>query len=54
MSFTVLYIVIRSQLIKEQKKFVAKFGALSSNKAFEAKKQKTNQEILATGIFSKI
>ena len=54
MSFTVLYLVIRSQLIKEQKKFVAKFGALSSNKAFEAKKQKTNQEILATGIFSKI
>tara|TARA_B100001109_G_scaffold226720_1_gene200991 strand:+ start:61 stop:294 length:234 start_codon:yes stop_codon:yes gene_type:complete len=52
--FVGLYIIIRSQLVKEQKKFVAKFGKLSSEKVLKAKKQKINQEILAAGIFSKI
>tara|TARA_Y200000002_G_scaffold297894_1_gene252557 strand:+ start:1103 stop:1336 length:234 start_codon:yes stop_codon:yes gene_type:complete len=54
LSFVVLYIIIRSQLIKEQKKFVAKFGRLTSEEMLRAKKQKINQEILAAGIFSKI
>ncbi len=53
-SFAGLYIIVRSQLVKEQKKFVAKFGELTSDKMLKAKKQKINQEILAAGIFSKI
>ena len=53
-SFAGLYAIIRSQLIKEQKKFVVKFGKLSSEKVLKARKQKINQEILAAGIFSKI
>ncbi len=53
-SFAGLYIIIKSQLIKEQKKFVAKFGRLTSKEVLRAKKQKTNQEILAAGIFSNI
>ncbi len=54
LSFAGLYVVIRSQLVREQKKFVAKFGTLTSEKVLKAKKQKLNQEILAAGIFSKI
>jgi len=53
-SFAGLYLIVRAQLVKEQKKFVAKFGKLSSEKVLKAKKQKINQEILAAGIFSKI
>ena len=53
-SFAGLYLIIRSQLIKEQKKFKAKFGSLTSEKVLIAKTQKTNKEILAAGIFSKI
>tara|TARA_B100000902_G_C27003327_1_gene760969 strand:+ start:63 stop:296 length:234 start_codon:yes stop_codon:yes gene_type:complete len=54
LSFAGLYLIIRSQLIKEQNKFFAKFGKLTSEKVVEAKKQKINQEILAAGIFTKI
>tara|TARA_B100001769_G_scaffold252317_1_gene226597 strand:+ start:43 stop:276 length:234 start_codon:yes stop_codon:yes gene_type:complete len=54
LSFAGLYVIIRSQLLKEQKKFVAKFGSLAPEKVLKAKKQKINQEILAAGIFSKI
>ena len=53
-SFAGLYLIIKSQLIKEQKKFTAKFGSLTSDKVLLAKTQKTNKEILAAGIFSKI
>ena len=53
-SFAGLYLIIRSQLIKEQKKFKAKFGSLSVDKVSVARTQKTNKEILAAGIFSKI
>ena len=53
-SFAGLYFIIRSQLIKEQKKFKTKFGSLSADKASAARTQKTNKEILAAGIFSKI
>ena len=53
-SFGGLYFVIRSQLVKEQRKFIEKFGRLSSEKVLKAKKQKINQEILAAGIFPKI
>ena len=49
-----MYLIIRSQLIKEQKKFKAKFGSLTADKVLAARLQKTNKEILAAGIFSKI
>ena len=54
LSFAGLYVIIRSQLVKEQKKFIVKFGSLTPEKVLKAKKQKINQEILAAGIFSKI
>ena len=53
-SFAGLYLIIKSQLIKEQKKFAAKFGSLTLDKVVAAKTQKTNKEILAAGILSKI
>ena len=53
-SFAGLYLIIKSQLMKEQKKFTAKFGSLTLDKVLAAKTQKTNKEILAAGIFSKI
>ena len=53
-SFAGLYLIIKSQLIKEQKKFKAKFGSLTLDRALMARTQKTNKEILAAGIFSKI
>ena len=49
-----LYLIIKSQLIKEQKKFKAKFGSLTSDKVLAARSQKINKEILAAGTFSKI
>jgi len=53
-SFVGLYFVIKSQLIKEQKKFIVKFGSLTSDKVLVAKTQKINKKILSTGFFSKI
>jgi heme exporter protein D len=53
-SFAGLYFIIKSQLIKEQKKFKAKFSSLTVDKVSAARTQKTNKEILAAGIFSKI
>ena len=47
LSFTVLYLVIKIQFIKEQNKFLAKFGSLNSEKAKYAKLQRINKEILA-------
>ena len=46
-SFAFLYSVIKIQFIKEQKKFVAKYGSLSSEKTISAKSQRINKEILA-------
>tara|TARA_B100000900_G_scaffold368850_1_gene346328 strand:+ start:339 stop:569 length:231 start_codon:yes stop_codon:yes gene_type:complete len=53
-SFAGLYTIVRSQLAKEQKKFIVKFGNLTSDKMVKAKRQKINQGILAADIFSKI
>ena len=47
LSFVVLYVVIKIQFIKEQNKFVAKYGSLNSDKAISAKSQRINKEILA-------
>ena len=47
LSFTGLYFVTKTQFVKEQKKFVAKFGSLNTEKAELAKLQRINKEILA-------
>ena len=47
LSFTALYLVTKIQFVKEQSKFVAKFGSLNTEKANSAKLQRTNKEILA-------
>ena len=47
LSFLGLYLVVKVQLVKEQNKFVAKFGTLDSQKAKSAKLQRINKEILA-------
>ena len=52
--FWILHSVIKLQLIKEQKKFEAKFESLDIGKAEKAKKQETFKEILATSSVSKI
>ena len=53
-SFFILYSVIKLQLIKEQKKFDAKFRNLSSEKIELAKKQETYRELLSNTSVSKI
>ena len=46
-SFTALYFVTKSQLLKEQKKFASKFGSLNVEKAKVARSQNINREILS-------
>ena len=50
LSLVSLYLVIKIQFVKEQNKFVAKFGALNTKKANSAKLQRINKEILADAI----
>ena len=45
-SFVILYVLIRINLVKEQNKFIAKFGLLDRAKIKVAKTQSTNREIL--------
>ena len=47
LSFSALYLITKVQFIKEQSKFVAKFGSLNTDKAKSAKLQRINKEILA-------
>ena len=47
LSFLALYTIIKIQFVKEQSKFVAKFGSLNPEKANSAKTQRINKEILA-------
>ena len=53
-SFVSLFLVTKLQLLKEQKRFVSKFGLLNVEKARVAKSQNTNKEILANTLISKI
>ena len=46
-SFATLYFVTKAQFVKEQDKFVTKFGSLNTEKAKLAKSQRINKEILA-------
>ena len=45
-SFVILYVLIKINLVKEQNKFSAKFGLLDEAKIKVAKTQSTNREIL--------
>ena len=47
LSFSALYLITKVQFIKEQNKFVAKFGLLNTEQANSAKSQRINKEILA-------
>ena len=47
LSFVTLYVVIKIQYVKEKNKFIAKFGALNSERAAFAKSQSINKEILS-------
>ena len=47
LSFATLYYVTKIQFVKEQDKFVAKFGSLTTEQANSAKSQRINKEILA-------
>ena len=48
LSFSALYLITKVQFIKEQNKFVAKFGALDSKRAEVARSQTINKEILSS------
>jgi len=52
--FASLYLVTKLQLLKEQKKYIAKFGSLSETKAAVVRKQKINKEILLNTVITKI
>ena len=47
LSFLGLYLITKIQFVREQNKFVAKFGSLTIDQANSAKSQRINKEILA-------
>ena len=47
LSFTILYLVIKSQYIREKNKFLTKYGTLNAQKAKIARTQIINKEILS-------
>tara|TARA_B100000287_G_C20143811_1_gene587347 strand:- start:317 stop:544 length:228 start_codon:yes stop_codon:yes gene_type:complete len=47
LSFTTLFVIIRTQFVKEKSKFLNKFGTLNSERAKLAKSQIINKEILS-------
>tara|TARA_B100000963_G_scaffold323906_1_gene309033 strand:+ start:24 stop:251 length:228 start_codon:yes stop_codon:yes gene_type:complete len=47
LSFTSLYVVTRIQFLKEQRKFIAKYGTLNPKRASFAKSQGIVKEILS-------
>ncbi|MDC0031224.1 heme exporter protein CcmD [Candidatus Pelagibacter sp.] len=53
-SFGSLYLVIKLQLLKEQKRFFYKLDSLSAQKIRVAKKQNINREILLNNFNSQI
>ena len=53
-SFKSLYLLTKLQLLKEQKKYIAKFGLLSKAKVAIASEQKINKEILLNALITKI
>jgi len=53
-SFVSLYLVTKLQLLKEQKKYIVKFGSLSEAKIAVVREQKINKEILLNTVITKI
>ena len=53
-SFGTLFLVVKLQLSKEQKRFTSKFGLLKEGKARTAKLSETNKAILSNVIKHKI
>ena len=47
LSFLGLYLITKMQFVREQNKFVAKFGSLTTEQANSARSQRINKEILA-------
>ena len=47
-SFASLYVIIKTQYIREKRKFITKFGTLNSERAIIAKSQSINREILSS------
>ena len=47
LSFASLYAIIRLQFLKEKKKFIMKYGALTPKRASFAKSQSTIKDILS-------
>ena len=47
LSFTSLYVITKMQLVKEHKKFIAKYGTLNPKRASFANSQGTIKEILS-------
>ena len=46
-SFFVLFLITKTQYVKEKSKFISKFGSLNSERAAFAKSQSINKEILS-------
>tara|TARA_B100000683_G_scaffold141271_1_gene137522 strand:- start:399 stop:605 length:207 start_codon:yes stop_codon:yes gene_type:complete len=46
LSFLGLYLVTKMQFLREQNKFLTKFGSLTTEQANSAKTQRINREIL--------
>ena len=53
-SFTSLYLLTKLQLLKEQKRYISKFGSLSEAQIAVAREQKINKEILLNTVITKI
>ena len=49
LNFIGLYVVVKTQYLRERKKFVDKYGSLDTKKAKIARNQIINQEILSNG-----
>tara|TARA_B100000035_G_scaffold267852_1_gene241078 strand:- start:3336 stop:3563 length:228 start_codon:yes stop_codon:yes gene_type:complete len=47
LSFSILYVIVKLQYIREKNKFIAKYGSLNTKKAKIARTQIINQEILS-------
>ena len=47
LSFISLYVITKSQYVREKNKFIVKFGTLNSERADFAKSQSINKEILS-------
>ena len=53
-SFASLYLLMKLQLLKEQKRYISKFGSLSEAKTAVVRAQKINKEILLNTVITKI